>query len=297
MTGSRRSSNEPLLGSQERPERRKVRYIILDWGGVIRANKTSLLEPLEAGLRAADVRMELNTGLFHKFMELERFREPRDRIAALWAISHAMRKDPSLRLEDLFRGESVPKIYKIMRDFHIPDGQLAQATRTYQERLEMASRDIPEVPGAREAIHDLRKLGIPLGILTNEDGKWAADWLRKRELHEHFVPIVGKEELGDKKKPHPDSVRLVLDRFRAYCRGAGLGHHPIHPAQVILVGDNPREDIQAGRSAGCYTVGVLSGRSLRYELVAARAHRIFNSLKQFVDELQKNKMATGYYKI
>jgi pyrophosphatase PpaX len=62
-----------------------------------------------------------------------------------------------------------------------------------------------------------------------------------------FSGIVGREDV-ESRKPHPEPVLKCL------------GHLELDPQEVVYIGDSPI-DIRAGKAAGSYTVGVLTGTS------------------------------------
>ena len=75
-------------------------------------------------------------------------------------------------------------------------------------------------------------------------------------------------------KPHPDHV---LDALKVL--GAG-------PGGAVMVGDHPT-DIQAGKSAGCLTVGVATGRMNLEELASAGADLVLADASGLLDALDR----------
>ena len=64
-----------------------------------------------------------------------------------------------------------------------------------------------------------------------------------------FSGIVGREDV-EIRKPHPEPIHKCL------------GHLGLAPQETVYIGDSPI-DIQAGKAAGVYTIGVLTGTSPR----------------------------------
>jgi phosphoglycolate phosphatase len=73
------------------------------------------------------------------------------------------------------------------------------------------------------------------------------------ELCDAVVPREGTARV----KPHPEHLRTALEALR------------VLPAEAAMVGDHPI-DIRAGRDAGLFTIGVLTGAAGRERLCEAR---------------------------
>ena len=88
-------------------------------------------------------------------------------------------------------------------------------------------------------------MDIVLGIVTNDSENSAVKHIEYCGVSNFFKHIIGYDS-GFGSKPDPD---ICL----AFCSKSGL-----QPESVLMVGDS-LHDMQAGRSAGMNTVGVLSG--------------------------------------
>ena len=73
-------------------------------------------------------------------------------------------------------------------------------------------------------------------------------------------------------KPHPGHV---LDALEGMAAG---------PREAVMVGDHPT-DIQAGKAAGCLTVGVATGRMNLEELAASGADLVLEDASTLIREL------------
>jgi len=127
-----------------------------------------------------------------------------------------------------------------------------QGRRFMDEALQLI-HDI-EMKGARkgsllEGIEDmlslLKRKGIKTAIVTRN----CIDAVRciYPGVHESFNAIISRE-FTPRVKPHPDHLRIALEQMGV------LPHH------TAMVGDHPM-DIMAGKKAGSFTVGVLTGHS------------------------------------
>ena len=148
-----------------------------------------------------------------------------------------------------------------------------RAARIYQAFLRELERRLPsmsEIPGATETLRKLRNRGVrvalgsglpaPLGNTLLRQLGWA-----EPELFDYVIP----EELGVSR---PDPAGIVAARRR-------LGITA--PRRVVKVGDTVL-DIQEGRNAGVWTVGVLTGAGTRDELEAAGADDVLESIRGLI---------------
>ena len=86
------------------------------------------------------------------------------------------------------------------------------------------------------------------------------------------VDVFLPREAVKNAKPHPDHV---LDALKLMAVG---------PEEAVMVGDHPT-DIQAGKSAGCLTVGVATGRMNRGDLTASGADLVLEDASRLLEEL------------
>lgn len=113
-------------------------------------------------------------------------------------------------------------------------------------RIEMdGAREGNLLEGVEEMILHLKKEGIRTGIVTRN----CIDAVRciYPGVHETFDAVISRE-FTPRVKPHPDHLRTALEKMA------------VLPCHTAMVGDHPM-DIIAGRNAGSFTVGVLTGHS------------------------------------
>ena len=118
------------------------------------------------------------------------------------------------------------------------------------------------VPGSIELLHELATKGVRLGIATSS-GR-ALPFLDQWGVRHLFHGIVGREDV-ESRKPHPEPVLKCL------------GHLQLNPDEAVYIGDSPI-DIRAGKAAGVYTIGVLTGTSLHEVLSLEAPDHIVNSV-------------------
>jgi HAD superfamily hydrolase (TIGR01509 family) len=120
----------------------------------------------------------------------------------------------------------------------IVDERMHEWMRRYHHETEA-------IPGSVELLRDLHGKGVLLGIATSS-GR-ALPFLDRWGVRHLFHGIVGREDV-EIHKPHPEPVLKCL------------GHLGITAEEAVYIGDSPI-DIQAGKAAGAYTIGVLTGTS------------------------------------
>jgi 2-phosphoglycolate phosphatase len=94
--------------------------------------------------------------------------------------------------------------------------------------------------GMDEVLLDLETRQIPWGIVTNKPRSLSVALLDAMDLSHRCAVLVCPDDVKNT-KPNPEPMYLAAK------------HIGIEPAQIIYVGDHPR-DIDAGRAAGMKTV-------------------------------------------
>lgn len=147
---------------------------------------------------------------------------------------------------------------------------MKKKVETYLEEVELeaASRAVL-LEGAEDALKELKERGAKVGIITRNNRKVALQVLKKSGLPQYVNIVLAREDV-DNVKPHPDHVMKALEKLGST------------PAQTVVLGDHHFE-IEAGKRAGCYTVGVLTGSGTRETL--KDADLILNSIKDLKDVL------------
>lgn len=122
------------------------------------------------------------------------------------------------------------------------------------ETAENEYKNLPLAPvcDLEPVLEGLIEAGMSLGIATNAPEEGAIFQLKQAGIIEKFDFIAGCDS-GYGAKPNPGMVT-------GFCNFLG-----IEPDQVVMVGDSTY-DLRAGRSAGCYCIGVLTGPALKTDL-------------------------------
>jgi len=110
-----------------------------------------------------------------------------------------------------------------------------------------ASRHTEAYPGVADTLASLRRLGLPLAIVTNKPYAATLDILEALGLRGYFDAVIGGDTLPER-KPHPAPILMALKE---------LG---VAPEAALMVGDN-YHDVQAARAAGVRAFAVTYGYS------------------------------------
>jgi len=100
--------------------------------------------------------------------------------------------------------------------------------------------------GAGELLEHLKSMRLKIGIVANIWGDGMNPVLERLDIKRFFDILVASSDVGYK-KPDPCIFRLALDRLE------------LSPEEVIMVGDNPKTDIQAAHDVGMSTVRLMRG--------------------------------------
>jgi len=126
------------------------------------------------------------------------------------------------------------------------------------------------IPGCEKTLNMLRQKGMKIGIITRN----CEEAVRKvfPDIDDYCDAFISRDSV-ENVKPHPDHLKAML-------RALGVSHR-----DSIMVGDH-LIDIQAGKSAGMMTIGVLTGRITRTEFEKAKADFILKDISE-IDPLLK----------
>jgi phosphoglycolate phosphatase len=131
-----------------------------------------------------------------------------------------------------------------------------------------ASEGYKVLDGVYELLPELAEKGVLLGLTTGGTEGAAHVKLGRAELNKYFA-------FGGYGSDSPDRVELTK---KAIERAGALRGEPVDPADVLVVGDTPR-DVTAALGAGAVPVGVASHKSSVEELREAGAEYVIESLR------------------
>ncbi|APF39294.1 phosphoglycolate phosphatase (plasmid) [Chelatococcus daeguensis] len=127
-------------------------------------------------------------------------------------------------------------------------------------------------PGVPEVLHELKRRGLRLAVVTNKPYAATMDILEALGLAGFFGAVIGGDSLPER-KPHPAPLQAALARLE------------VSPEAAIMVGDN-YHDVEAARAAGVRAFAVTYGYSHRphAELGADRLLDTMSELPLLLDE-------------
>lgn len=132
------------------------------------------------------------------------------------------------------------------------------------------------LPRIQELLETLRRLQIGVGIVTRNCS--AAVYRIFPHLETYCQALLTREHV-EQVKPHPGHLQAALAR---------LGSSPV---RTIMVGDGVL-DIQAGKTLGMFSVGVLSGETSREKLQAQGADLILPTAAELLAYLPPQPSGT-----
>lgn len=102
---------------------------------------------------------------------------------------------------------------------------------------------IQHYPGMPETLKELKKRGVKLGVCSNKPHEAAVKVVERMFGSQIFDAVMGQSD-SVRKKPAPDGPLKIAEQFG------------IKPEECMYLGDSGT-DMQTGKAAGMYTVGVL----------------------------------------
>ena len=112
------------------------------------------------------------------------------------------------------------------------------------------------IEGAGETVVEFRQKGYRLGVVSSGNDRRVNREIKELGLDGFFEVVICHEQIRNR-KPHPEGIQIALQQ---------LGGTSI---QTAYVGDSP-EDIEMGKRANVFTVGVRSSYPTSWKLQAAK---------------------------
>ena len=148
---------------------------------------------------------------------------------------------------------------------HYDEGQ-----KLYREMFE-ADPMYKVVPykGMPETLKELKKRGVKLGVCSNKPHEAAVKVVERMFGSQIFDAVMGQSD-SVRKKPAPDGPLKIAEQFG------------IKPEECMYLGDSGA-DMQTGKAAGMYTVGVLWGYREKEELLKNGADYLVDSPEDILE--------------
>jgi len=125
--------------------------------------------------------------------------------------------------------------------------------------------------GVIRLMDELKGRGFALAIVTSSMTEVIVPFLEARNLHSYLNCVLGRTEVPQL-KPAPEPLLKCMEILN------------VEPHEAIYVGDSAI-DIQAGKAAGVWTVGVLTGTSDLNRLKAEAPDAILHSVEDLLSIL------------
>ncbi|MCC7573212.1 MAG: HAD family hydrolase [Candidatus Methanofastidiosum sp.] len=132
-----------------------------------------------------------------------------------------------------------------------------------------ASEKAEAFPHSKDLLDILKSKGKNIGIITRNSKVAAIKTLEVSGLIEYIDVIVTREDVV-KVKPDPGHVEIAIKYLKR------------KPENTVVIGDH-KYDIDSGKRAGCFTIGILSGVSS--EELLNQADLIVSSLDEIISFL------------
>lgn len=132
-----------------------------------------------------------------------------------------------------------------------------------------ASEKAEAFPHSIDLLTSLKSKGKNIGIVTRNNKAASINTLKVTGLIEYMDVIVTREDV-EKVKPDPEHVEVAIKHLEKKAK------------DTVVIGDH-RYDVLAGKRAGCFTIGVLSGVSS--EDLLNDADLIVTSLEEIISFL------------
>ena len=155
-------------------------------------------------------------------------------------------------IKEIFGNIPGEKLREIVEEYPLQVGKYAEHMKLYGD--------------AKEVLEELGKKGVKLGLITSSQKGIVEPLITRLSLKNYFAVVVCGDQIK-RPKPAPDGIIKACQTLE------------IRPNEAVFVGDN-HQDVEAGKSAGCFTVGITTTSS-REELKDSDA--IIDNLTQLLN--------------
>lgn len=170
--------------------------------------------------------------------------------------------------------QQVGRPFKDICAMFAPD-KVKKAMSLYHKTYDrLHDRLIRAYPGVREVLHQLRRKGLKLAVVTSKNRVNCLRELKFFGLQEFFVEVISSDDC-QQHKPHPEPVENALRLLQLDSRN------------VLFVGDSPY-DIKAGKAAGVKTAGITWGISTKEQLLAHQPDFLLQNLNDILPIIDDN---------
>ena len=155
----------------------------------------------------------------------------------------------------------------------LPPDRIEKIRRGHTEAYKRVASTVKPLPGARELLVELTRVGVPWAIATSGHMESAARMLEALGVDLKRTAVVTRDEV-EHAKPDPDLFLAAADKLGV----------PVETASVV--GDSVW-DMLAAQRARALGIGLLSGGYGPEELERAGAYRVYEDPQDLLDHLDE----------
>lgn len=146
---------------------------------------------------------------------------------------------------------------------------LAEGQKLYRDFFaEQPLYKVTAFDGIKEVLEKMKQRGVKLAVLSNKPHRATVATIQGLFGDGIFDVVMGLKP-GMKRKPDPENALAIVEQFH------------VRPEECMYIGDT-NTDMQTGKSAGMYTIGVLWGFRTREELEENHADRIIGKPEELL---------------
>ena len=147
-----------------------------------------------------------------------------------------------------------PNWLSVYESLGLPKERWQQADELWTQHYGEQSAEL--MTGAAETVAELRKKGYRLGVVSSGNNSRVNRELKELGLATFFEVVICHEQISNR-KPHPEGLETAMRSLECSA------------SEACYVGDSP-EDVEMGKRANMFTVGVRSSYPTSWKLQSCR---------------------------
>lgn len=171
---------------------------------------------------------------------------------------------------EIYQAVYSPNWYSVYEAMGLPKEKWQRADDLWVEHY--GEQTAQPMAGAQKTIADLKRAGYRLGVVSSGSQSRVTREISDLGLESSFEVVVCNEQMQNK-KPHPEGLETAM-------RSLGCASE-----MTCYVGDSP-EDIEMGKRANLFTVGVRSGYPTSWKLQSASPDIYLESIATLTDHFK-----------
>jgi HAD superfamily hydrolase (TIGR01549 family) len=168
---------------------------------------------------------------------------------------------------EVYRTVYSPNWYSIYEAMGLPKEQWQLADDLWVKHY--GEQTAQPVVGAQQTIQSLKQKGYRLGVVSSGNECRVAREISGLGLAEFFETVICNEQM-QQKKPHPEGLESAMSALGCASEA------------TCYVGDSP-EDIEMGKRANLFTVGIRSGYPTSWKLKSHQPDILIESLAELLN--------------